>query len=437
MTAPAEAGLPPCGDRLGAPVRAAIAGHLASGASPGLVVGLIGPAGACAEAFGSAGNRRLRVSDRFEIGSITKTFTALLLAERAGAGAVGLDTRLGDLLGAEAGGAAGVTLGQLASHRSGLPAQPPQPPATDPANPYARLRWSDLVAALAGFEPPPVASAYLYSNLGMGVLGEALARQAGMPWEGLLRRRLLRPLALGQIGTGASGLVPAHVGAARVPHWELPAIAGAGALRADSAAMLRWLALQLRPPAGPLGAAIRATHVPQGPTPIAGSRVALAWHVRETPGHPAIWWHNGGTGGHRSFVGFVPATGSGVVLLANGEGAPDAIGFHLLDAARPLPVPRAHRSADPADLAGLPGRYRLPDGSKLRVLREGEQLFVAGPEGGRTGLYAEGPGRFFLRALPLSVAVHHDGERVEALLIGEGAEAARADRLADPSGPRG
>lgn len=351
---------------------------------PRLVVGLTGPAGACAEASGSAGDRRLRVSDRFEIGSITKSFTVLLLAERAGAGVVGLDTRLGDLFGTEAGGAASVTLGQLASHRSGLPGQPPQPRATDPANPYARLGWSDVVAALAGFQPPTGAPAYLCSNLGMGVLGQALARQAGMPWEGLLRRRLLRPLGLGRIGTGESGLVPAHVGSARVLHWELPAIAGAGALRADSAAMLRWLELQLRPPAGPLGAAIRATHVPQGPTPMPDTRVALGWHVRATPGHPAIWWHNGGTGGHRSYVAFAPATGSGVVLLANGEGAPDAIGFHLLDAARPLPEPRAHVPTDRADLAELPGRYRLPDGLELQGLGEGLQLFVAGPEGGRT-----------------------------------------------------
>lgn len=398
MTVAARAGLPPCGDHLGAPVRAAIAGHLASGASPGPVVGLIGPAGACAEAFGPAGDRPLRVADCVEIGSVTRTFTALLLAERAGAGAVALDTRLGDRLGAEAGGAAGAALGQLATHRSGLPAQPPQPPAPDPANPYARLRWPDLVAALAGFLPPPGAPGYPCSNLGMGVPGEALARPGGVAWDGLLRRRLLRPLALGRIGTGASGLVPAHVGAARLPHWELPAIAGTGALRADAAAMLRWLERQLRPPAGPLGAAIRATHVPQGPTPIPETRVALAWHVRETPGHPAIWWHNGGTGGHGSHVAFAAATGSGVVL---------------------------------------PGRCRLPDGSELRVLREGEQLFVAGPEGGRTGLDAEGPGRVFLRTLPLGLTVQRDGGRVAALLIGEGAEAARAERLADPPGPPG
>ncbi|RYF42496.1 MAG: serine hydrolase, partial [Comamonadaceae bacterium] len=136
----------------------------------------------------------------YEIGSISKVFTGLLLAQSVEAGELSLDDTLGSLLQGEAQIAsphtAAITLRQLVTHTSCLPRLPADfGQGRDPANPYrdyGRARLWLAVSALHLPAAPPCEAAY--SNFGFAVVGEILARRAGKPWAQLVRERITAPL---------------------------------------------------------------------------------------------------------------------------------------------------------------------------------------------------------------------------------------------------
>lgn len=278
----------------------------------------------------------------FEIGSITKTVTALVLADMAQEGLVGLDDPIADHL------PPGVrmrvrdrpaTLADLASHTSGLPRIGRRlllSALADRSNPYARFGAADLERAVvrARVRPP---GKVRYSNLGAGLLGHLLARRAGMPYEDLVRERVLGPLGMDDTRIALSPEAHARLAGGHdrrgrpVPGWDLPGVPGAGALRSTAADVMRLLEAQLRPPAGRLGDAIRLTHLRRARR----GRLELALGWMRTPlgaGRRAMW-HDGGTGGFRSFAGFAPASGAAVVVLASSARPVTALGMALLEEA--------------------------------------------------------------------------------------------------------
>lgn len=278
----------------------------------------------------------------FEIGSVTKTFTATLLAEMAGRGEVRLAEPVADLLPpgvrVPARGRRQITLFDLATQSSGLPRLPGNLAPRDDANPYADYTEAQLFAFLGSYELPRAPGAeYEYSNLGFGLLGLALARRAGTSYEGLVRERILAPLGLRDTAVALSPdlrsrLVPGHNergGAAS--NWDIPTLAGAGALRSTARDLVAYVAANLAAEHGEGGALGRAMReARQRRRPIApGRSIGLGWHLVDAAG---IVWHNGGTGGYHTFVGFDPARGTGVVLLANSELSIDELGMRLLDA---------------------------------------------------------------------------------------------------------
>jgi CubicO group peptidase (beta-lactamase class C family) len=263
--------------------------------SPGVVV-----AAACVDEAGtgigvSPGDAP--ADGRFEIGSVTKTMTAALLALLADDGALSLDDEVGRWLSAGPNG--GITLRQLATHTSGLPRLAPNMDLStvDPANPYAGFGFEraeeGLRQATAAAERP-----WLYSNFGYHLLGLVLERASGQSYQALVTRRLLEPLAMtcsGVEDAGAGTRLPGHAGGGEVPHWDHPL--GAGGVEATVADLGRYAQACLHPPGTPLGAAITAAMVPQ--IPLAnGGRQALAWQVRPD----GIRVHDGGTGGFSSAV---------------------------------------------------------------------------------------------------------------------------------------
>ncbi|MGA8466817.1 MAG: serine hydrolase domain-containing protein, partial [Trebonia sp.] len=216
---------------------------------------------------------------RFEIGSVTKTMTAALLALLADDGALSLDDEVGRWL--SAGPNSGITLRQLATHTSGLPRLAPNMDLStvDPANPYAGFGFGraeeGLRQATAAAERP-----WLYSNFGYHLLGLVLERASGQSYQALVTRRLLEPLAMtcsGVEDAGAGTRLPGHAGGGEVPHWDHPL--GAGGVEATVADLGRYAQACLHPPGTPLSAAITAAMAPQ--IPLAnGGRQALAWQVR-------------------------------------------------------------------------------------------------------------------------------------------------------------
>jgi len=280
----------------------------------------------------------------FEIGSITKLFTATVLADMAEEGLVALDDPVQRYL-PEAvvlpTRGRPITLADLAAQTSGLPRLPKglfRQSLRRRQNPYVHFTVADLESAIAGatLKGEPGAKPR-YSNFGFGLLGHVLALRAGQSYEHLARERICDPLALADTGIS----IPAHAlsrfadGHNRrghhVPHWDLPALAGAGALRSTVADLLRFLELQLAEPATRLGRAAQTTHLPR----VRRGRLTqglgwVAWPLRGDSRQ--VFWHNGGTGGFRSFTGFVKESGTGVIVLSNCSRSVDAIGFRILDA---------------------------------------------------------------------------------------------------------
>ena len=260
----------------------------------------------------------------FELGSLTKTFTGLLLAEMATRGEVTLDDPVAAYLPCQAvprdPAARRITLRDLATYTSGLRRIPwavtGEMMRSGLANPYARYQEADLYRTTARMRTRrPPGSTVRYSTLGYGLLGQALANAAGTDYPALIQERICGPLAM--TGTGTAPHREPAIGHRRrtpVPPWLFGALAGAGALRSTGTDMLRYLRAQLAPEATPLASALRLTHQAQaGPQTPAHH---LAWfHYRA--GGLTLLWLAGGTSGFTTFLGFSPASGAGVVLMAN------------------------------------------------------------------------------------------------------------------------
>ncbi len=146
-----------------------------------------------------------------------------------------------------------------------------------------------------------------------------------------------------------------------MPYWDIPTLAGAGALRSTANDMLTFLAANLDSMGGPLHRALAATHAARRETGTPGLSVGLGWHVCEVEGRQIVW-HNGGTGGFRSFIGFDESRRAGVIVLANSAGDVDDIGYHLLEPLSPLastPVAREEITLAPGVLDAFVGVYEL------------------------------------------------------------------------------
>jgi CubicO group peptidase (beta-lactamase class C family) len=282
----------------------------------------------------------------FEVGSITKVFTGLLLADLAEHNLVGLEDPLASYLPASVRvptvGGHQLTLGDLASHASGLPRNPKGTLRRwlgDRHNPNAGLSVEELYAGLARtrLRRQP-GQRVKYSNLGAGLLGQALARAASQPYETLVRERICLPLGMPDTlvtptSEQTSRLATGHTRRGRpTTPLELPALVGAGALRSTATDLLGFLEANLDPARTPLASQLERT---QHPRLRAAKRVevGLGWLIAHPPGAAGpVLWHNGGTGGFRSFVAFARETHTAVVVLSNTARSVDRLGLRLLKA---------------------------------------------------------------------------------------------------------
>ncbi len=335
-----------------------VTGTLADDHPGGGVIGLLRGDETSVHPFGAVDSTGTRPTAQtiFEIGSITKTFTGLLLAERIERGVLRPRTPVARLLPdsvtvarADSVGNATMTLTHLATHRSGLPRLPSNFKAVMDSrrDPYAAYGDSALYAFLDDYTlSRGGGAAYQYSNLGMGLLGHLLAQRADTTYAALVRRRIADPLGLFDTRVHLSDeqtnrLAQGHnrLGLPASP-WHFEALAGAGGLRstpADMLAYLRACRAALRSASDPAPArfrALRRTLTPQGNTEQENTRIGFGWHETVRDGH-RILWHNGGTGGFRSFVGLNRATGRGVVVLVSAAVSSETVdkgAFELLEA---------------------------------------------------------------------------------------------------------
>ena len=393
-------------------VRTNIERRIEHGLNAGIVVGIVedhdGKAVTDYWSFGvmKAGESR-KVDEKtiFEIGSITKAFTGLLLADMVGRGDVRLDDAISKYLpsGVKAPSRDGkaITLVSLATHRSGLPRLPDNMTMTDVADPYADYTSDLLHAFLTEHQlTRAVGDTYEYSNLGMGTLGHMLGLAAKKPYEELIVERICKPLKLKdtrltlkrkQTKRFATG----HVGVDPVEHWTMQdCLAGCGALRSSARDMTRFLAANFGLIETPLNEALRDAQTVRHDAGNPDVHVGLGWHVN-TRFDRTIVWHNGGTGGFRSFCGFDPKQKRGVVVLSNTSNSVDDIGFHLLEDQYTLePIPE--RVVVPIDvLAEYAGYYELQPGVIITITNDGSRLFAQLTGQDKFEVYAESPTTFF------------------------------------------
>lgn len=321
----------------------------------GAVVGLVDAKGRRIVSYGSFetdGKRPVDGDTVFEIGSMTKVFTSLIMMDMAEHGEISLTDPIAKYLPAgvkvpERNGRK-ITFEDISMQSSGLPRLPNNMHPKDFLNPYADYSVAQLYQFLSGYElPRDIGSKYEYSNLAVGLMGHVLALRAHTDYETLVRGRVLEPLGMKSTAITLtpemqSRLAPGHnAGMKTVPNWDLPTLAGAGALRSTANDMLTFLSANLGYTKTALAPAMAAMVKKHNPTGSNGLEIAYGWHIFLRDGNPLIW-HNGGTGGYRTFMGYVPKTGVGVVVLSNASTGPgmDDLGRHLLAPEFPLIEPR-------------------------------------------------------------------------------------------------
>lgn len=281
----------------------------------------------------------------FEIGSITKTLTASLLADMVQRGEVKLDDPVSTYLPAnvrvpERGGRQ-IKLVDLATHTSGLPGLPSNIQPKDIANPYSDYSTAMLDEFLASHVlARDIGSRYEYSAVGMGLLGRALGHRLGTTWEAALERRILRPL--GMRSTHAT-LTPEHrrrlaqghdEAGKPTPDWDIPALPAMGALKSTANDLVKFVAANVEPASKPFGVLFAQLHVPRTVMD-EETRVGLAWQIGHATNRSMVW-HGGGTSGSRALIAFEPEKQMGIVVLCNSARGADDIGFHLLDPTLPV-----------------------------------------------------------------------------------------------------
>lgn len=278
----------------------------------------------------------------FEIGSITKVLTALMLADMVARGEVAFDDPVAKYLPPsitlhERGRP--ITLLDLATYRSGLPNMPGNLPARWWASPdpFADYTKEKLYDFLSGYVPEyEPGGHYQYANLGFALLGIALARRAGKSYEELLIGRVCDPLGLRDTGVTLTRHMRRHLAQGhnpdnlkRVSRWHMPGLPEMGGVLSTA----RDLAVLLKASMGlartPLSGSFARLLQTRRPTTVSGTDVGLGWFISSNRTEEIVW-KSGLTGGFSSFIAFSTRRRRGAVLLSNG-GYTAGVGFKLIN----------------------------------------------------------------------------------------------------------
>jgi|SRR5262245_5881527 len=309
-----------------------------------VVVGVLADGKEQVFTFGSWDGKAPDGDSVFEIGSATKAFAGILLADRVKAGVVRLDDpvqrhlpdgwvvpRLDDR---------DISLLHLATHTSGLPKQANGFLAVaiaDPSNPYAKYDAAKLRKGLTGTKlMSAIGARHEYSNVGAGLLGHALVHASkAKDFESLVTDRVLKPLDLTDTGIALTAaqskrLIPGHDESGnRQKNWDFGCIQACGALRSTVGDLLKFVKANAAAD-GPLHEALAMSHQPWRDIHPGAEESGLCW-VRYVDGKkPPLIWHNGQTGGYHSFLGFVPGKGGVAVLCNVATMKADDVGFAVL-----------------------------------------------------------------------------------------------------------
>lgn len=393
--------------------------------------------------YGDAGDgaRPLGPRSVFELGSITKAFTGILLAEAVARGEVALEDPVAKYLpdGVSIPGRNGreITLLDIATHRSSLTRMPGNMVPTADGG-YPEYTIDMLYEFLAAHElRRDIGAEYEYSNIAVALLGHMLERASGRTYEQLLRERILDPLEMHTTSTKVEGEVREWMTVGHddrglaAPYRDWPNLPAMGALRSNAEDMLRFVAANVGPPTSQIERSMRAAHAVQN-TIDDNTDIGLNWMVMKF-GDKRIITHGGATRGFRAFVGFDPDAGVGVVMLANYPISSRDIALHLINPDIPLsgtPVAERIEVFVPQNiLASYVGEYELRPTFVLNVTLEDDGLFVQATGQNRLPIFPESDTRFFARAVNAQFSfTRNEAGEVDGVMLHQGGRTARAAR---------
>lgn len=306
--------------------------YLTEGNSPGLCVGIVKGGKLYIKGYGKSDNNiggPPTAETIFEIGSITKVFTASIAQLLVDQEEIEWTDDIRKFLPEQMSipDSESITLHHLATHTSGFPRLPDtwlsENVMTNDCDPYSTLTAQHLHNYLATSNDriPPSKASYNYSNIGMGLLGHVLEWKTGRSYEDLLQQMICQPLHLTSTSLeviDTSLFATGHDESGnQTCHWHFPIIPGAGAIRSNMSDMIRFLQANMNG-SHPLSSSFKKLH--QKKEKATGGAIGHGWHIDDLSprifGEKEIIWHNGGTGGFSSYIGFIPGK-AGVVLLAN------------------------------------------------------------------------------------------------------------------------
>jgi CubicO group peptidase (beta-lactamase class C family) len=371
----------------------------------------------------------------FEIGAATEIFTGLLLAQAAYEGKVRLQTPLRDLLPQDFAFAdptlGAITLQELATHHTGLPALPPNLLPANADDPYADYSEADLRAFLANYRRTETDSPSMYSTLDAGLLGNVLGRAYAQKYTELLEDEILKPLGLENTNfEDTLGLAVGHARGTSAPHWHYGALAGAAGLRASVGDLLVFLQQNLQPQASPRRAALLLARQAQSGTK---QDSGLGWNIVEVQDGVQSWplvWRASRTAGFAAFLGFRTDRQQALVLLGNADADLSALGIAWLEQRAPPPAPE-RPPAPPQSIAldAYPGLYQVRGGLEM-IVRADAQGLVAQVRGQPAQpVRAIGHDAFVGEAYALMF--DREGGKVAGVLIDQGGVHVPARRLSD------
>jgi len=375
----------------------------------------------------------------YEIGSISKVFTCVLLASLIQSDDVNLKDPLQKYLPPSVTvpvyDGKPITLEHLATHTSGLPRMPDNFEPGDSLNPYADYSVERMYAFLNGYELKRPPGQYEYSNFAMGLLGHVLADHMGTSYEKLLKDRICNPLGMNDTGIALNQeqekrLAPPYNAALKpARNWDIPALAGAGAIRSSANDMIKFIKENLKKDSTPLSKAVRFAQVKRH-TMENGLAMGLGWHFARDG---ATLWHNGGTGGYHGWLAISPDNGIGVVVLCNtanmrlDEFGEQVTRIALGQKVNP-PEPRKIVQVDPTRLKLYTGYYAMTPEFGLTVTVEKGQLMVQATGQDRFPVFAASETNFFYKVVDAEITfvcnregevnkliLHQNGRDLEAL----------------------
>lgn len=362
----------------------------------------------------------------FEIGSITKVFTGLLLAQAVVDKKVTLETTVGSLLAGRVKFAdprvAAITLRQLATHTSGLPCLPDNAIAgaaeDDPyANYDEKLLWSYLATAKLEGESP---FAFGYSNLGMGLLGHLLGGVCQTSWEKAVVEKICLPLGMKDTALQPEARLPRatpHDEAKETKPWHFDSLAACGALRSTAADLMKFGEALLHPDQTPLKEALALAVQPQADAPSMGGQIGLGVLLGKFDGDATLH-HDGGTGGFCSGLQVIPAKGIVRVVLINNQAMGGSMVIAGTTTVKPVDPATQKEIPLPAEMVKqYPGLYQLDRNSSFIVKRDDGHLYMKLTGQMFLRLFGKGPDRFFMKEVAAEVAFNRHEGAIQSLTL--------------------